>query len=184
MFKSLAIGRLKRKFDAHVSNIVKYTVEFKDRVKLAKDRIGIPASERILQLTQSSFEQAPIVTGVPLSQNSRFCGRDDDLKRIHQYLKPYGNTGAPKQRSCAVHGMGGIGKTQIALEYTYRFRYAYTHIFWVRAETELELATGFANFAHYVTPTLAGSDQKKNISLVTNWLVESMLYVFFRGMGA
>ncbi|MBO0797098.1 MAG: hypothetical protein J2P36_39975 [Ktedonobacteraceae bacterium] len=35
----------------------------------------------------------------------------------------------------ALHGLGGIGKTQVALEYAYRHALDYRAIFWIEAET-------------------------------------------------
>ncbi|KAF2838139.1 hypothetical protein M501DRAFT_1004996 [Patellaria atrata CBS 101060] len=37
-------------------------------------------------------------------------------------------------------GLGGMGKTQIVIEYTYRYKSAYEHIFFLRAETGQDLA--------------------------------------------
>lgn len=40
--------------------------------------------------------------------------------------------------------MGGIGKTQTALEYTYRYQEIYNHIFWLPAETTSELVQAYS----------------------------------------
>ena len=54
---------------------------------------------------------------VPLPRNSRFVGRTGELAKLEKDL--FGKTGAAK---VAVSGLGGVGKTQIALELAYRFR--------------------------------------------------------------
>src|SRR2546430_17257602 len=53
----------------------------------------------------------------------------------------------------AFFGLGGIGKTQTAVEYTYRYRSEYRPIFWVRAETEVGLQTGFVAIAKLLNLT-------------------------------
>jgi MinD superfamily P-loop ATPase len=46
-----------------------------------------------------------------------------------------------------ISGLGGIGKTQTALEYAYRHREDYRYIFWVRADTHELLTSDFAAMA-------------------------------------
>ena len=44
-------------------------------------------------------------------------------------------------------GLGGIGKTQIAIEYVYRYHSEYTFIFWVRGDTREKMLSDFASLA-------------------------------------
>ena len=74
-------------------------------------------------------------------------GRDGVLAELHKHLKSVPFQDNTRQLSCVVHGMGGIGKTQVALEYTYRYRREYSHIFWMKAESGAELVTSFGNLA-------------------------------------
>ncbi len=73
----------------------------------------------------------PVIFNVP-SPNVRFTGRDDDLRRLRLQLRD-----APRgveASTAALQGMGGLGKTQVALEYAHRFRGAYDVVHWVNAE--------------------------------------------------
>lgn len=76
---------------------------------------------------------------------NRFFGRDDDLEKIHEILAP----STPGLRSIAIYGLGGVGKTQIALSYAYRHRSLKTFeaILWVNSETSLSLASSFTRIA-------------------------------------
>ncbi|HYQ63413.1 FxSxx-COOH system tetratricopeptide repeat protein, partial [Actinophytocola sp.] len=67
------------------------------------------------------------VGGDPPPRNTRFVGREHQLRAIHEILR----TGAPL---LTLTGIGGAGKTQLAAEYVYRFRDEYDVIWWVPAE--------------------------------------------------
>ncbi|GIE29590.1 ATP-binding protein [Actinoplanes italicus] len=62
-------------------------------------------------------------------RNPAFTGRDDVLNRVHDGLSGDGRVAVQ-----AVHGMGGVGKTQLALEYAYRFAGEYDLVWWISAE--------------------------------------------------
>lgn len=80
---------------------------------------------------------------VPLERNPLFTGRDAFLVRLRTSLE---DTSPNKYtHRVAIHGLGGIGKTQIALEYGYRYRSQYNHIFWLYANDRTSLLSGFAS---------------------------------------
>lgn len=62
-------------------------------------------------------------------RNPGFVGRDAALGSLHERLRCGG--AAVVQ---ALHGMGGVGKTQLAIEYAYRYAGAYDLAWWVSAE--------------------------------------------------
>lgn len=75
------------------------------------------------------------------ARNTRFTGRENHLWRLRTYLR----SGAPvvlqgKQPAAlqgmpvALQGMGGVGKTQLAIEYAHRFRSAYDVVWWMSTD--------------------------------------------------
>jgi tetratricopeptide (TPR) repeat protein len=68
---------------------------------------------------------------VPYPSNPFFVGRDKELALLHTRL----NEGLSSSNIQAVVGLGGIGKTQVALRYAFRYREEYGAVFWVDAAT-------------------------------------------------
>lgn len=62
-------------------------------------------------------------------RNPGFVGRDGALASVRERLDSGG--AAVVQ---ALHGLGGVGKTQLAIEYAYRYADAYDLVWWVNAE--------------------------------------------------
>jgi hypothetical protein len=74
--------------------------------------------------------------GIP-PRIASFTGRGDALDRLDAILmkdKPAAVTQASVGRA-AVQGMGGVGKTALAVEYAHRFRGLYAGVCWCPAET-------------------------------------------------
>src|SRR5687767_10100902 len=81
--------------------------------------------------------------GLPFPRNPNFTGRDRLLDAMHRSLASQD----PAQRVQAVYGMGGVGKTQLALEYAYRHRDQYSIIWWVPAEDPATASLHLAKLA-------------------------------------
>jgi hypothetical protein len=88
-------------------------------------------------------EAVPRVWNVP-SRNAAFTGRDAILDRLHDELAGDGMAVVMTQ---AIYGLGGIGKTQVALEYAHRFKADYDLVWWIPAEQSQEISLALANLA-------------------------------------
>jgi len=107
---------------------------------------------------------------VDYKRNDHFCGREDDLEHLHRLLTIASTS---LQKSCVIHGIGGVGKTAVAIEYTYRFRRSYDCIFWIRAETELghqECMAGLAQSLKLDLPETGNTTNRGAASAVRKWL--------------
>ncbi len=84
--------------------------------------------------------QTPEVWKVP-GRNRHFTGREAHLDQIRRELA------AGPVAVTALHGMGGVGKTQLAVEYAHRHAGDYRLVWWVDAERTALLAEKFAALA-------------------------------------
>jgi tetratricopeptide (TPR) repeat protein len=77
-----------------------------------------------------------------------FTGRDAELRELDKRLRVNPRAALiPTTTVAALHGMGGIGKTQLALAFADRYRARYKVGWWVPAETPLQAATALAALA-------------------------------------
>ncbi|MEU2629946.1 FxSxx-COOH system tetratricopeptide repeat protein, partial [Kitasatospora sp. NPDC007106] len=83
----------------------------------------------------------PRVWNIP-TRNAAFTGRDTLLVRLRTAL----TTGSPVAVQ-AMHGRGGIGKTQLAIEYAHRFAGEYELAWWINAEEPALIGPQLADLA-------------------------------------
>ncbi|WP_052914985.1 FxSxx-COOH system tetratricopeptide repeat protein [Protofrankia coriariae] len=75
----------------------------------------------------------PAVWSVPWPRNPLFTGRDSELAAIAGRLSRAEGSAAVLPQ--ALHGLGGVGKTQLAVEYAYRHATNYDLVWWVPGES-------------------------------------------------
>src|SRR6266700_2397108 len=120
--------------------------------------------------TSSGTPQVPI-WNIPYQRNPLFTGREEVLKKLSEALRA-GKTAALAQPQ-AISGLGGIGKTQTAVEYAYRYMDAYKDILWVKAETEGSINSDFVTIANLLDlPEKQEQDQHKIVEAVKRWFQE------------
>lgn len=115
--------------------------------------------------------QKPATTlwNVPYPRNPFFTGQEKILSHLYEQFH-LEHTIALTQ-PLAVSGLGGIGKTQIALEYAYRYRQNYSFVFWANASTREALLADFATIADLLRlPERNASDQSQMLQAVRQWL--------------
>ncbi len=104
------------------------------------------------------------VFSVPFARNPFFAGRTAALQNLREGFE----TG---RKLRAVSGLGGIGKTELALEYVYRYREEYRAVLWVGGETRDSLISGYAKLADALGLPERGVEQHDLVvAAVLRWL--------------
>jgi len=139
---------------------------------------GEPPAARGQDGAASSAELA--LWTVPYARNPHFSGRGDLLDQLRQQFAPsQADQPATLRRAVltqaqVIKGLGGIGKTQTAIEYAYRAREQgrYTHTLWIAAGSEEALLASFAALAELLPGVAPGaeSDQRKLVAAAGRWL--------------
>ena len=98
-----------------------------------------------------------------------FVGRDSSLASIESVLLPFT---AAERKVVVLHGLGGIGKSQLAIEFAKKHRDDYSAILWLNAKTEDTLKQSFATNArrlpkeHLNQELLNGSQNEEALNAI------------------
>ncbi|KAI1322531.1 kinesin light chain [Xylariaceae sp. FL0255] len=74
-----------------------------------------------------------------------FVARKDELTKIREILRFDGN-----RRVAIVHGLGGVGKTQTAIEYAKHYKDEYSAVFWLNINDEASVHQSFGKVAKLI----------------------------------
>jgi hypothetical protein len=108
----------------------------------------------------------PPIWNVPYQRNINFTGRTQLLSDLQKTL-----TSRPTALTQVIHGLGGVGKTQIALEYAYRNTDKYHIIWWIRSEDSATLASDYSSLAQALDlPEKDAADQPVIIEAVKHYM--------------
>ncbi|KAF3768241.1 hypothetical protein M406DRAFT_75494 [Cryphonectria parasitica EP155] len=101
------------------------------------------ALKRLLGFQHNDFSVAFSLFDVPETQYS--VAREEELAEMHEKLMSDGS-----RRVVVLHGLGGIGKTQIAVMYAKRYRDEYSAIFWLNIKDEVSIQQSFTKVARQI----------------------------------
>ncbi|WP_007517381.1 FxSxx-COOH system tetratricopeptide repeat protein [Pseudofrankia saprophytica] len=100
-------------------------------------------------VTEMVDTTAPVTRGVPSvwgsvpQRNKNFTGRETLLADLRERLTGKVTAVLPH----ALHGLGGVGKTQLAIEYAYRYAEDYDLVWWVSADQQPLARSALAGLA-------------------------------------
>ncbi|MBT5711980.1 tetratricopeptide repeat protein, partial [Candidatus Poribacteria bacterium] len=111
----------------------------------------------------------PKTWNVPIRRNRNFTGREEILTEVYESLRA--KDPAALTQTEAIHGLGGIGKTQIAAEYAHRYAGDYDCVWWVAAEDDAARPAEYARLARALDlPEKDEQEQDVIVAAVRDWL--------------
>ncbi|MGC5387038.1 FxSxx-COOH system tetratricopeptide repeat protein [Micromonospora chalcea] len=91
----------------------------------------------------------PKLIELPKRPARSFVGREIELASLATVMA---NGSGVVAQSQAVHGLGGVGKSELALQYAFRYHANYSIVWWVTADSPLSIEAGLADLAHRLHP--------------------------------
>ena len=134
--------------------------------ELTRNPLVGPSAGGTMEADQPQEPKLRPIWNVPHRRNLNFTGRRDLLDSLRAEL-----TSGQATALTAISGMGGVGKTQLALEYAYHYASQYEAVFWVPSEEPATLAAVFAGLAQLLD--LLERDEPEQavaIEAVLRWL--------------
>ncbi|MBV9382682.1 MAG: tetratricopeptide repeat protein [Streptosporangiaceae bacterium] len=111
------------------SSVSMVGVREEDAIDRLQSLLRLPAGSEVKRTRTTSYPgREPKILRVG-ARNDSFTGREKDLRELRENLR---NSGTSIVRPVTLHGTGGVGKTQVALEYVHRFKNDYDVVWWVQ----------------------------------------------------
>lgn len=109
------------------------------------------------------------IWNIPFAHNPFFTGRENLLEKLHTQLQT--TKAAAVSQPQAISGLGGIGKTQLAIEYAYSYRQEYQVVLWAKADTTEALNASYTEIAGLLQlPQHDAQEQEVIVQAVKHWL--------------
>lgn len=112
----------------------------------------------------------PPIWTVPVPPNPHFQGRREELEALRRALVRTDDPGAPLQ-PLVVHGLGGVGKTQLVVQYAWQHQAQYDAVLWVEGDTPASLNANLAALSGILgLPESVATEEEVRRRAVLNWL--------------
>jgi len=164
------LARCRREVERQRESLAQYQQEY-DELKKQATPAEVQNVTDLLQQQDVKLDEIrkllPPVWNVSHHRNPNFTGREDVLSELRLALTSV----EPAAWKRALTGTGGMGKTQLAVEYIYRHKPDYRVIWWIHSEEPATMADDYASLAASLDLPEKGSiDQSETVRAVKRWL--------------
>lgn len=113
----------------------------------------------------------PCISLRTYGERDNFVGRESELETIDRYLLPNASDQSDHGLRCfAICGIGGVGKTELAMEYACSRQHFFDAIFWLRADDEKILAADIADITSQLGLNRDNTDVAAGRDAALGWL--------------
>lgn len=134
---------------------------------LAKKEAVLSILKSQLGLTLSQLALSGLIKVPEGLRTEYFVGREEFLRQVHAALTDDGAV----RRMVVLTGMGGIGKTQAALEYVLQNRGSYTRVLWSHAESEAGFLDSLKSLTHTLLPATKRVEEASDVlAALARWM--------------
>lgn len=105
---------------------------------------------------------------IPFPQNPLFTGRVEFLNELHEKIRD--RTRQKFRYRVAIYGRAGVGKTEVAVEYVYRYKHNYDNVYWIPSVDQASLLAGYQTIANLHRISIAGMEPIDIAHYVIRWL--------------
>lgn len=140
--------------------------------RVVEDRV--PSEGQLTYAISHVVRRAPFFSTRIPKRDVCFFGREELLILLEKILAP--STMASNDDSdglVMLYGAGGVGKSAIALELTYRIQEFYDHVFWLRSNNEVHLARSYheAAISLQLVQDRGSYDHESSREKLLDWLL-------------
>ncbi|PYI09862.1 hypothetical protein BO78DRAFT_362418 [Aspergillus sclerotiicarbonarius CBS 121057] len=119
------------------------------------------AMATVVEVAGNSLRKDTVVFMVDIHRDDQFLGRDEVMGELVDKLKT--------QDRVALVGLGGMGKTRVALEYAHQFEESPVSVFWIHASTKARFLQAYEKIAHKVSIVGYKASDRDSAYMVTEW---------------
>ncbi|KAI1294398.1 hypothetical protein F5Y03DRAFT_372923 [Xylaria venustula] len=169
-----AWSQFNRDFVKVVSNLRGYARrvdEVADMIRLSRET---QSSQTLSVLTSMRKLRASNLNipcyNIPYGLNLRFFGRENQITTLRESLNP--KEGSQTMKVVAIQGLGGVGKTQLALQYANTSLKMFDIIIWIPAETQIKIIQTLARYAAKLglSSEEGTEDDYQSVQKLRDWL--------------
>ena len=136
---------------------------------IARGLRNVLQENKLLPMGIPAVQLPKTIWNVPHPRNAFFTGRESILQYLADAWKHDQST--RRSHMQAISGLGGIGKTHIAVEYAYLHQHDYQAVLWALADTRESLISGYLAIAQVLNlPEKCAEAQQTVIQAVKMWL--------------
>lgn len=151
----------------HIKDLASIASGFR---KVTPSRFPIKASNLWTGSNESRSAEKIVRYNIPSFADQAFFERGQILEGMYEYLAP----GSGKNQSFGLFGLGGVGKTQLAMKFVDEYADQYPYIFWMHGESETKLTPQYDQIAIRLGLVATSEYQDDSKRLFYDWLISNL----------